>query len=235
MATSITCGKTVDTWLRLISAVFKGQQVLEFGCNFGATAIMLALLGAEVTAVDINNELMTVAELNARRYGARTIKFELITEEGQLPFSNATFDLVTCASVLEYVEPGRLKVRLRELDRVLKPGGHLLVMGTSNRLAPQEVHSRRWLINYVPRCADQAIGLRNPLQRGIWPWSITDLFPLYRDLVLEDRGKGRDRKARRRYRSNKNNCIELAADVRRAGRVFHRHPCSEHISCAAET
>ena len=81
-------------------------------------------------------------------------------------------------------------MRLRGLDRVLKPGGHLLVMGTSNRLAPQEVHSRRWLINYVPRCADQAIGLRNPLQRGIWPWSITDLFPLYRDLVLEDRGKG---------------------------------------------
>lgn len=43
--------------------------VLEFGCNIGATAIVLAHLGARVTAVDISAGVLRLASLNARRFG----------------------------------------------------------------------------------------------------------------------------------------------------------------------
>src|SRR5687768_8130676 len=38
-----------------------GQRVLEFGCHLGATAIVLALLGAEVVATDVDADLVTLA------------------------------------------------------------------------------------------------------------------------------------------------------------------------------
>ncbi len=166
-----------------------GKQVLEFGCNFGATAIVLSRLGAIVSAVDVKNWILEFAQANACRYGATTISFDLIQTSGRLPFGQNRFDLITCNSVLEYVDPCVLPETLRELDRVLKPGGVLLVMGTSNRLAPREVHSKRLLINYVPRYIDRALGLAQPLQRGIWPWDITRHFPRYCDLALADKGQ----------------------------------------------
>jgi 2-polyprenyl-3-methyl-5-hydroxy-6-metoxy-1,4-benzoquinol methylase len=51
------------------SAHFEGRSGLELGCNVGATATVLALMGARVTAVDIKEEFCALAALNASRYG----------------------------------------------------------------------------------------------------------------------------------------------------------------------
>src|ERR1700761_2427104 len=48
----------------------QGKEVLEFGCNIGATSIVLAHYGAQVTAVDINPTSLEIARLNTKRYGA---------------------------------------------------------------------------------------------------------------------------------------------------------------------
>jgi hypothetical protein len=58
-------------------------------------------------------------------------------------------------------------LHVRELHRVVKPGGRLLVTGTSSRLSPKETHSGRWLVNYLPRGLDRRLG-RN-WQRGLSP------------------------------------------------------------------
>src|SRR6185295_6264379 len=119
------------------------KNVLEFGCNYGASAIVLSHLGAVVTAVDIDAQNLQIAQANAARFGRQTIAFHQVPESCVLPFAEASFDLITCISVLEYVKPGLLAQRLADLDRMLKPGGTLLIMGTSSRLAPRELHSRR--------------------------------------------------------------------------------------------
>jgi 2-polyprenyl-3-methyl-5-hydroxy-6-metoxy-1,4-benzoquinol methylase len=165
-----------------------GCRALEFGCNVGATAIVLARLGAVVAAVDIDAKSIALAEVNARRYGAAGISFAVLPPPPAVgvPFDSGSFDLVTCNSVLESVQPTRLVAPiLRDFDRVLKPGGMVLVMGTSNRLAPREVHSRRWLANYLPRRVDAVVG--RPLQRGVSPWRVRRGLPDYRDLVFADR------------------------------------------------
>jgi len=166
----------------------RDMRVLEFGCNLGGTAIVFAHLGAVVTAADIDPVATALAQANARRYGAHDIAFSVLHGgTTSLPFDDATFDIVSCNSVVEYLAPDQLETIAKELGRVLKEGGTVFVMGTSSRLAPREVHSRRYFVNYLPRFIDKAVGDR-ALQRGVWPWRIRRIFSGYRDLTLEDRG-----------------------------------------------
>lgn len=170
-------------------APIAGRTALELGCNVGATAIVLASLGARVTAVDRDPFILPIARANAARHGVEaTITFEHVTDSAHLPFADASFDVASCNSVLEYIEEAALDGVLRELDRVLRPGGILIVLGTSNRLWPRETHSRRWLVNYLPRALDRVIP-GAPLRRGISAGRVRRALPGYRDLVAEDGGR----------------------------------------------
>ena len=178
--------------------------LLEFGCNIGATAIVIAHQPARVTACDIHPQYLRLARLNARRYGvANRIQFVQTQEGGRLPFLDESFELIFCNSVLEYIPAARLRDLQRELDRVLRPGGRMVIYGTSNRLWPIEPHSRRWLVNYLPRAVDRLTG--RSFERGVWPWHIRHGFGAYVDVVaaggpefyLRSRGAGRDRGAKK--------------------------------------
>ena len=158
-----------------------GKRALEFGCNIGATAIVLAHLGADVTAVDRNPRRLAIAEANATQYG-KPIQFRHVSDTDTLPFADGSFDIITCCSVLEYMPPDLLNKRLADFDKALRPGGLLLVTATSNRLMPREVHSGRWLANYLPR------KFKPSLQRGTTAWRITGQLPGYRDLARDDAG-----------------------------------------------
>lgn len=159
----------------------EGMRVLEFGCNAGASAILLAYLGAQVCATDLSDDWISLARLNAARYGIDNIDFAHVPDSRALPFGDRRFDLITCNSVLEFVAGAELGAVQRELDRVLAPGGMILLSGTSNRLWPQEAHSARWLVNYLPRALDRLWG--RPLRRGIWPWTARHGFgPHYDNL-----------------------------------------------------
>jgi SAM-dependent methyltransferase len=181
-------------------ASLEGAKVLEFGCNYGATAIVLAALGARVVGLDIDAFALKLALENVARYGMSD-RVELFSykDTSRLSFSNATFDHVVCNSVLEYVEANCLHDVQREIDRVLKPGGLILVAGTSNRLAPKEIHSGRWLINYLPQLFDAWTA--NPQhQRGVLPWRIRYGFGSYENLDWSDQGRAY-LEARRRFQS----------------------------------
>jgi len=180
-----------------IGIVVSGRNIMEFGCNMGATSIILAVMGARVTGVDVNRDYVELAKLNAESYGlGEQIDFLYMPDTTQLPFQDGQFDLITCSSVLEYVPHGILKRVQREIDRVLKPGGLLRISATSNRIWPQEVHSRRWLINYMPRCLDRMLSPYT--RRGVSPLRMRFGFgPGYRDLTLADGGAGYLRAKRR--------------------------------------
>ncbi len=173
-----------------------GRQVLEFGCNVGATAIVLAHLGAVVKAIDVNANYIALAELNAARYGvAGRIEFSVAPDTTKLPFDSGSFDVVSCNSVLEYVPRAMLGPVQLEIDRVTKAGGFILIAGTSNRMWPRETHSGRWLINYLPEAVDQTM-LGRCLQRGAWPWVVRAGFGSYDDVLLDNDKAFLDAKAR---------------------------------------
>lgn len=158
-----------------IGTPVSGARVLEFGCNFGATSVVLAALGASVLAVDVDAETIDLARLNVQRYGlANSIDIRHVADTRQLPISDGTMDIVSCNSVLEYVPHDILPAVQREIARVLRPGGAILIMGTSSRLCPREVHSGVLGTNWLPRFVDRITG-RSP-QRGVWPWELLKGF-----------------------------------------------------------
>lgn len=161
--------------LRLLLASYEldvqNKKVLEFGCNVGGSAIVLAALGAEVTAIDNDPEMVRIARANADRHGFSSRVAVLLQDRGApLPLPKASFDLVIANSVLEYVDRADLARVIEELHRILSPKGQFLVCGTASRLAPREVHSRRWLVNYIPRAFDRLFG--SEIQRGLNPFQL---------------------------------------------------------------
>lgn len=183
-----------------------GKRALEFGCHIGASAIVLASLGAKVTGVDVHAPDIELAKLNAKRHGlASEVDFRHVADTRRLPFPDATFDLVTCNSVLEYVRPSEIDDVLAEIDRVVAPGGIVMVLGTSNRLWPRDTHTKRWLLNYLP------YALRGETTRSVSPFRIKRGFRGYEDLALADHSRMLlDAKSRAGLSPQKRRVAELA-------------------------
>jgi SAM-dependent methyltransferase len=95
-------------------------RALDAGCGTGLQTALLARLGYETHGVDIAAALLARAR---RRLPAVALARASIEA---LPYPDATFDVVTCCgSTLSLVEaPGPA---LRELARVLRPGGRLFL------------------------------------------------------------------------------------------------------------
>jgi O-antigen biosynthesis protein len=104
-----------------------GRRVLDAACGTGYGSYILATHGAlEVTGVDLDSE--TVAFASERyRHARLTYRQADVT---QLPFADASVELVTCFETIEHV-PDAAKA-LAELTRVLAPQGILLI-STPNR------------------------------------------------------------------------------------------------------
>ncbi|WP_449065777.1 class I SAM-dependent methyltransferase [Planomonospora algeriensis] len=102
-----------------------GARVLDVGCGAGHYATELLARGAEVVGVDGSATLLDHARA---RVGDRA-EFLLHDLEEPLDFADdASFDGAVCALVLHHLT--RRVQLLRELRRVLRPGGWLLVSTT---------------------------------------------------------------------------------------------------------
>jgi 2-polyprenyl-3-methyl-5-hydroxy-6-metoxy-1,4-benzoquinol methylase len=166
----------------------EGKETLEFGCNIGASAIILAHIGAKVTAIDVNNNAINATSLNVAAYGKEShVKAYHFPDTRKLPFKDNQFDLILANSVLEYVPYNQIDSVLSELKRILKPNGIFMIVGTANRLSPCEVHSKRWLVNYMPRFVDRILGY--DWQRGLSPWTLLHSFKEYKFLEHNDYSK----------------------------------------------
>ena len=102
-----------------------GRRVLDIGCGIGGLDQVLVSLGAaHVTAVDVAPPLIALARRRiAQSPELGRIDLVVIEPEEALPFADAVFDLVfTKDAWLHVVDKPAL---LREVHRVLKPGGRL--------------------------------------------------------------------------------------------------------------
>ncbi|MHB1131765.1 MAG: bifunctional 2-polyprenyl-6-hydroxyphenol methylase/3-demethylubiquinol 3-O-methyltransferase UbiG [Chloroflexota bacterium] len=105
-----------------------GRSLLDVGCGGGMLAEPLARAGARVTGIDVSASALQVASSHARQ-SASAIGYLQATAE-QLPFPDASFDLVVAFDVLEHVAD--LASSIREISRVLRVGGKL-IYDTMNR------------------------------------------------------------------------------------------------------
>lgn len=123
------------------AGIAKGLNILEIGCGTGVFTAKLAATAANITATDISAELLGKA--CERVPNAR---FQIADAEG-MPFAKSVFDGVVGSSILHHLS---LEVALKEIYRVLKPGGRI-AFAEPNMLNPQVVLQKnipmlkRWL------------------------------------------------------------------------------------------
>ena len=113
----MTC--TAAPKLVRFAGVKAGDAVLDVGCGTGVVALTAARAGAKATGVDLTPELVARAEENAALMELG-VEFHRGDCE-HLPFADATFDVVM--SQFGHMFAPRPEVAVREMLRVLKPGG----------------------------------------------------------------------------------------------------------------
>jgi 2-polyprenyl-6-hydroxyphenyl methylase/3-demethylubiquinone-9 3-methyltransferase len=110
-------------------APLRGARVLDVGCGGGLLSEAMAKAGAEVTAIDLADDLVKVARLHALESGVK-IDYRVQPVEALAGEQPGAFDVVTCMEMLEHVpDPARI---LQACATLLRPGGRLFV-STINR------------------------------------------------------------------------------------------------------
>ena len=113
----------------------KPLRILDVGCGTGANAVELSHYG-DVTACDRSLDALG-------RAAGRGVRRLCVAAAPELPFAVDTFDVITAFDIIEHVEDDVGFVR--ELERVLAPGGRLLVRVAANDWL-RGAHDRAWQV-----------------------------------------------------------------------------------------
>jgi 2-polyprenyl-3-methyl-5-hydroxy-6-metoxy-1,4-benzoquinol methylase len=95
-----------------------GKRILDLACGAGESAVYFASKGAEVSAVDISQGMLTVAEKLAESHGVKIEARKMRAEA--LEFEENYFDIVYGYGALHHID---LEHSATEIHRVLKKGG----------------------------------------------------------------------------------------------------------------
>lgn len=121
--------RNIDQWMLDILPLKAGQKILDVGCGAGKQCLSFFdhLNGtADILGVDVNQELLGQAKLENERRGAN-IKFMEMDFNREFTLPDNTFDLISCCFAIYYADDSHFTIR--EMHRVLKPGGALFTSG----------------------------------------------------------------------------------------------------------
>jgi len=100
-------------------------RLLEVGCGPGVMLPDLLAMGFEVHGIDVSAEMIRRAEQRMASHALASRCRLGVGDVERLRYSDASFDAVLSMGVLEYLPD--YAIALREISRVLKPGGHAVL------------------------------------------------------------------------------------------------------------
>lgn len=104
--------------------VTTGTRMLDAGCGSGLASILASLRGATVSAIDASTSQVAIASKRLADADVREADLE------ELPFDDASFDAVVAVNSVFYAASP--PAALRELVRVVRPGGRVVVTSWGN-------------------------------------------------------------------------------------------------------
>ena len=146
-----------------------GKTLLDVACGAGGPALRIAAItGCSVIGLDVHEQAVTTARsLAAQRDLAERAEFRHADATGPLPFSDESFDAITCIDAINHFsDRARL---IAEWARLLKLGGRLLFTDPITVTGPLTnaevaVRSSAGFYLYVPNGYDEAVIKRCGLQ-----------------------------------------------------------------------
>jgi SAM-dependent methyltransferase len=142
-------------------AVDDSQAVLDLGCGFGRAFPALLSSGARITGVDVSRRMLDLMPKVLREHPQVCLEVALAED---LPFDDSAFDHVLAIGAFDCFDQERA---LREMVRVCKVGGGILISGKAN--------------NYYDEDAEAIVAERNARAKG-HPNAFTDFDTMVRAL-----------------------------------------------------
>ncbi len=149
-----------------LAGIAPGESVLDVGCGTGTLAIAARQRvgqSGKVYGIDASPEMTARARKKARNAGLQVV-FETAAIEA-LPFPDATFDVVLSTVMLHHLPDAARHQGIREIRRVLKPGGRLLAVdfGGSerqrhSRIARHSNHAHFDIRQVIPELNEAGLG-----------------------------------------------------------------------------
>ena len=133
-------GQNAEPNTELFERLSPHTHILDLGCGNGSVSEVLSAHGYHVTGVDLNTEAIRAGQ---NRNSAVTYLVGDVLKG--LPFEDASFDAVVLSFVLVNIIPQAEREKaVRELRRVLKPGGYVWV----NEGTASEEYALRYTLSY---------------------------------------------------------------------------------------
>jgi len=103
-----------------LTSLPKGASVLDAGCGSGEFSAFMVELGFSVSSIDISSTAVAHAQERCPK-----ANFRVASLDNELPFDDGAFAAVWCTEVIEHVFD--VYRALAELNRVIRPGGRLVL------------------------------------------------------------------------------------------------------------
>jgi len=138
----LTGGQLNELYDRLTEHLREGDRVLDLGCGTGALTLRAARRGANVKAIDINPGMLDVAR--EKTHDARLSEKIEFVEMGVAELgreNDRSYDVVMSGLCLSELTGEELDFTVKEVRRILKPGGLFLV---ADEVRPRSFLRRLW-------------------------------------------------------------------------------------------
>jgi len=148
-------------------ATLAGARALDVGCGGGLLSEALAREGAEVTAIDLAQDLLKIARLHGLESGVR-VDYRLSSVEALAAEMPGAFDVVTCMEMIEHV-PDPASV-IAACAALLRPGGRLF-LSTLNRTPAAfalAIVGAEYVTGLVPKGTHRYRDFIKPSELGAW-------------------------------------------------------------------
>jgi len=144
----LTLGRLDKAYDCLTLPIKKGQRILDLGCGTGALTLRAAKKGAMVKGIDVNSQMLEITQKRAAKANlTQNIQLcemgvaELGSEESE------SYEVVMSGLCFSELTEGEVIYSLKEINRILRPGGLLLV---ADEVRPKSILNRvlNWLIRF---------------------------------------------------------------------------------------
>jgi ubiquinone/menaquinone biosynthesis C-methylase UbiE len=122
--------RDIDQWMLDVLSLQKGSKILDVGCGAGKQCFSFYhfLQGeCDITGGDVNADLLKQAVTENPLKAENNVKFMELDFNKKFDLPSDTFDLLSCCFAIYYAED--IPATIREMHRVLKPGGRLFTTG----------------------------------------------------------------------------------------------------------
>lgn len=142
----------VDEWLPKFAKISSDQRLLDVGCGEGRNSLFAAILGYDVTAIDLEKSLSP----EAREHLAISFQAMNLLDIGREDGLRQDFDIVICNETLSKLPVRDRAIGFRALMSAVRPNGFALVSDYTSDFHSQGIKG------FLPN------KLREPFDRAAW-------------------------------------------------------------------